>query len=132
MIALDCVKATYGKIDPYRRSNSFEVSIYSYKYIYLYNYNLQLFGLDFMIDSNFKVWLIEVNTNPCIELSCPLLSKIIPSLVENTLRIAVDPIFPPPYFDEWPQNKKQFAPDNLLENNKFELIFDELVDKQRM
>lgn len=27
----------------------------------------ELFGYDFMIDENKKVWLIEVNTNPCIE-----------------------------------------------------------------
>lgn len=27
----------------------------------------ELFGLDFMIDMNLKVWLIEVNSNPCIE-----------------------------------------------------------------
>lgn len=39
-----------------------------------------------MIDDCFKLWLIEVNTNPCLELSSPLLSKIIPGLVENLLR----------------------------------------------
>jgi len=32
-----------------------------------------VFGLDFMIDEDFKVWLIEVNTNPCLELSCGIL-----------------------------------------------------------
>jgi tubulin monoglycylase TTLL3/8 len=49
-----------------------------------------------MIDDNFNTWLIEVNTNPCLELSCPLLARIIPAMVENALKIAVDPIFPPP------------------------------------
>ena len=39
-----------------------------------------------MIDDCFKLWLIEVNTNPCLELACPLLSKIIPQLIENVLR----------------------------------------------
>jgi hypothetical protein len=28
--------------------------------------NFEIFGLDFMIDSNFKPWLIEINTNPCL------------------------------------------------------------------
>jgi tubulin--tyrosine ligase len=28
--------------------------------------NFEIFGLDFMIDEDFKVWLIEVNTNPCL------------------------------------------------------------------
>ena len=49
-----------------------------------------------MIDEMFKVWLIEANTNPCLETSSPLLNRLIPSLVENTFRIAVDPVFPPP------------------------------------
>ncbi|CAD8123980.1 unnamed protein product [Paramecium sonneborni] len=114
-IALDLMKASYGKIDQQRRSNSFE-----------------LFGLDFMIDDNFKLWLIEANTNPCLELSCPLLSKIIPTLIENLFRIVIDPIFPPPFFEEWPLNKKVFIPDNILENNRFELLFDEQIDKKIM
>ena len=38
-----------------------------------------------MIDANYKLYLIEINTNPCLELSCPLLSGIIPRFIENTL-----------------------------------------------
>ncbi len=38
-----------------------------------------------MIDDTFNVWLIEVNSNPCLELSCPLLATIIPNLIENVL-----------------------------------------------
>lgn len=49
-----------------------------------------------MIDEDFKPWLIEVNTNPCLELSSPLLARIIPNLIENTFRLTVDPLFPPP------------------------------------
>jgi len=49
-----------------------------------------------MMDDNFKVYLIEVNTNPCLELCSPLLRRLIPEMLDNSLRIAVDPIFPPP------------------------------------
>jgi hypothetical protein len=49
-----------------------------------------------MIDGKFRPWLIEVNSNPCLELSCPLLSSIIPDLIENTLKICVDSLAGPP------------------------------------
>ena len=49
-----------------------------------------------MMDDNFKVYLIEVNTNPCLELCSPLLKRLIPEMIDNSLRIAVDPVFPPP------------------------------------
>ena len=55
----------------------------------------EVFGYDFMIDNDFNVWLIEVNTNPCLELSCSYLAKIIPEMLENAFKVALDPIFPP-------------------------------------
>ncbi len=30
-------------------------------------YCFEIFGYDYIIDSDLNVWLIEVNTNPCIE-----------------------------------------------------------------
>jgi hypothetical protein len=49
-----------------------------------------------MFDDDFKTYLIEVNTNPCLELGCPLLARLIPNMVENSLRLTIDPLFPPP------------------------------------
>jgi hypothetical protein len=49
-----------------------------------------------MLDEEFHPYLIEVNTNPCLELSSPLQARLIPTLIENTFKIAVDPLFPPP------------------------------------
>ena len=46
----------------------------------------ELFGLDFMIDEDFKVYLIEVNTNPCLEHSSSLLVRLIPNMIENMIR----------------------------------------------
>jgi len=40
-----------------------------------------------MIDESFRLYLIEVNTNPCLELCCPLLSRIIPELLDNCFRL---------------------------------------------
>lgn len=50
-----------------------------------------------MIDENFKVYLIEVNTNPSLEICCPLLARIIPELLDNSMRIAIDPIYQPQF-----------------------------------
>ena len=39
-----------------------------------------------MLDEDFKVYLIEVNTNPCLELSSTLLARLIPNMIENALK----------------------------------------------
>ena len=45
-------------------------------------YCFEIFGFDFIIDLDFNIWLIEVNTNPCLEIGGAVLSKIIPNLIE--------------------------------------------------
>jgi Tubulin-tyrosine ligase family len=57
----------------------------------------ELFGYDFFIDADFKVWLIEINTNPCIEESSPLLSMLIPRMIDDALKLTVDLLFAPAY-----------------------------------
>ena len=93
-----------------------------------------MFGLDFMIDIDLKAWLIEINTNPDITTTSPVLTKIIPNMVDNALkyesgivlinikRLTLDPMFPP---YQWPYSKKQSLPEDLLGHNKFELVFNE-------
>ena len=39
-----------------------------------------------MLDENFKLYLIEFNTNPCLEISSTLLARLIPNMVENAIR----------------------------------------------
>lgn len=68
-MAQDSMRAISRKIDPNRKTFSFEI-----------------FGYDFMIDEDFTPWLIEVNTNPCFELSSPYLARLIPAMVENALK----------------------------------------------
>lgn len=106
-VTADIFRAVYSKLDPKKRLNCMEV-----------------FGLDFMLDDEFKPYLIEVNTNPCLELSSPLLARLIPNLLENALKICLDSQFLPP---ENFSVKKAFIGDACPEN-RFELLFDAKVD----
>ena len=43
----------------------------------------EMFGYDFMIDEDLKVYLIEVNTNPCLDIKpCPLLERLITEVID--------------------------------------------------
>ena len=55
----------------------------------------ELFGYDFMIDEDCKVYLIEVNTNPCLETPCALLQRLITQVLDQSFKIAVDPFLQP-------------------------------------
>ena len=57
------------------------------------NKYFELFGYDFMIDSTGHLWLIEVNTNPCIELSNKWLTTIIPRMLDDAFTMTIDRIF---------------------------------------
>ena len=62
----------------------------------------ELFGYDFIVDGDYAPWLIEVNTNPCLEESSKLLEAYIPRMVNDMLKLTVDLAFPtkkgqPPY-----------------------------------
>ena len=77
----DTFRATYKVVAPTRT---------------LQHHTFEIFGFDFMLDEDFKVYLIEVNTNPCLETPCTLMTKIMTDMVDSGLRIALDPLYPPP------------------------------------
>ena len=53
----------------------------------------ELFGYDFIIDEDLNTWMIEVNTNPCLEESSSILQMYLPRLVEDMLSLSVDSLF---------------------------------------
>ena len=67
-----------------------------------------------------RPWLLEVNTNPCLELASTILARIIPAMIENALKVAIDPLFPEP---KGITRKITNRNSSLLPENRFELIF---------
>ncbi|GLC74645.1 hypothetical protein PLESTF_001539000 [Pleodorina starrii] len=56
----------------------------------------ELLGLDFMMDAEGGLYLIEVNTSPALFRAGSYLSDLLPRLVEEVVQKVVDPIFPQP------------------------------------
>ncbi|XP_040181927.1 inactive polyglycylase TTLL10 [Rana temporaria] len=49
-----------------------------------------LIGCDFLIDEDFKVWLLEMNCNPALHTNCEALKEVIPNVVNETLDLALE------------------------------------------
>ncbi|KAM9351234.1 protein polyglycylase TTLL10 [Symphorus nematophorus] len=49
-----------------------------------------LIGCDFMVDEDFKVWLLEMNCNPALHTNCKVLKEVIPSAVVETLDLTLE------------------------------------------
>ncbi|OCT72581.1 hypothetical protein XELAEV_18035562mg [Xenopus laevis] len=49
-----------------------------------------LIGCDFLVDEDFKVWLLEMNCNPALHTNCEVLKEVIPGVVNETLDLALE------------------------------------------
>ena len=52
-----------------------------------------------MIDEKLEPWLIEVNTNPCLEETSALLKKLLPRMLDDAFKLSLDKLFPPPVIE---------------------------------
>jgi hypothetical protein len=77
-IVIDSILAAKSQLNPNHRKNHFE-----------------LFGYDFLVDEDFRVWLIEVNTNPHLGTPNAYTRNLVPAMIDEMLRIVLDPIYPP-------------------------------------
>ena len=77
-LVIDSFLSVRHKMNPNRRKNCFE-----------------LFGFDFLVDEDFRVWLIEINTNPFLGTPNKDMVKLVPEMVNDMCKIVLDPVFKP-------------------------------------
>lgn len=53
----------------------------------------ELFGFDYILDSDLNVFLIECNTNPCIEESSSILKRLLPRMLDDMFKLTLDQIY---------------------------------------
>ena len=77
-IIIDSFLCVRNKMNPNKRKNAFE-----------------LFGFDFLLDEDFRIWLIEINYNPF--LGCPnaYMKALMPKMINDMLKIVLDPYLSP-------------------------------------
>ena len=53
--------------------------------------SFEFFGYDFMVDDEFKVWLIEVNSSPSMESkNQPVLKNLVKSVLRDLAKVVID------------------------------------------
>lgn len=72
-----------------------------------------------MIDKNLKPWLIEVNTNPCLEESSALLKQLIPRMIDDAFKLTLDVLFPALKGDALPDRDDSYEDQPPITEEKF-------------
>ena len=76
-----------------KMKNIIVISIESVKKLINKNHRkncFEIFGYDFMIDEELNPFLIEINTNPGLEISSPLIKKLVPRMIDDAFRLTID------------------------------------------
>jgi hypothetical protein len=55
----------------------------------------EIFGYDYILDNEFNTWLIEANTNPCLEESSEILKMLLPRMLNDAFALSLDLIYKP-------------------------------------
>jgi hypothetical protein len=88
----------------------------------------EIFGYDFMFDVDLNPYLIEINTNPGLEISSPLISRLVPRLIDDALRLTIDEVFGTIYSSDRYKNDEYISPFHVDGYSDFENMFDLIVD----
>ena len=87
----------------------------------------EIFGYDFIIDNDFKPWILEINDNPGLCISSPVIERLIPRMLDDAFRLTIDKVFNTKYsndcFDSQGNYRSKFILDGFNNNeNIFEFI----------
>jgi hypothetical protein len=85
-LIIDSILSVKTQLNPNKRKNVFEI-----------------FGYDFLIDEDFRVWLIEVNTNPYLGIPNTFIGKnvcllrvienLLPKMMDDMFQLVLDPVY---------------------------------------
>ena len=53
----------------------------------------EIFGYDIILDGNCQPFLLEINTNPGLEESSPLIKMLVPRMIDDAFRLTIDELF---------------------------------------
>ena len=96
-LMIDSFLSVKTELNPSKRKNCFE-----------------FLGYDFLIDEDFRVWLIEINTNPYLGIPNKFIEGLLPKMLNDLLEIVLDPYVKP--VNTLPRREI---------DSQFELLYDE-------
>jgi hypothetical protein len=87
----------------------------------------EIFGYDFIIDNDFNPWILEINNNPGLCISSPVIQKLVPRMLDDAFRLTIDKIFETRYSPEVIDSKGNYMSKYKLdgysdEENIFEFL----------
>ena len=87
----------------------------------------EIFGYDFILDKDFKLWILEINNNPGLSISSPVIEKLIPRMIDDAFRLTIDKVFNTKYdkscIDEKGRYKTKYKLDGYKDDeNIFEFL----------
>ena len=87
----------------------------------------EIFGYDFIIDNDFKPWILEINNNPGLCISSPVIKKLVPRMLDDAFRLTIDKVFEtrydPEVIDKDGKYKSKYKLDGFTdEENIFEFL----------
>ena len=76
----------------------------------------EIYGYDFILDKDFEPWLLEINDNPGLCESSPLIKTLVPRMLDDAFRLTLDLIFNTKYADYCYDKNREYKSPYPVEN----------------